>query len=216
MQETPFSLEQFELLFKEHFKQLALLAYKDAEDKDVARNIVQEFYVKFWETQHVIHLKQPFEVYVAHAVNGRHTGCSMQEQLYLRLSQAIAFMPEQRRRVFLLSAADNVNYAGIARQLHISVNTVKFHLKAAYVFLRNECFRREEAPVIQEYFLIREAAKGWQELADTNLDEEWNKLAARITTKQKDNTFWCRATAIAVITIALAGTICFLLHRLAH
>lgn len=215
MQETPFSLEQFELLFKEHFKQLALLAYSVVKDKDVARNIVQEFYLKFWQTQHTIQLKGPFETYAALAVNG-HTGCSRPGQFYLRLSQAIAFMPEQRRHIFLLSAADNVNYASIARQLHIPVNTVKLHLKAAYVFLRKECFRQDETPAIPAYFLIREAAKGWQELAGTDLDNEWDQLAASITTKQKDRTLWCRATAIVIITIALAGILCFLLNILSH
>ncbi|QJB32808.1 RNA polymerase sigma-70 factor [Chitinophaga oryzae] len=166
MQETPFSLEQFELLFKEHFKPLALLAYSVVKDKDVAKDIVQEFFVKFWETQHTLQLRGPFEGYAARAVKNRSlnyiarqevqdkhrqlfaamppddqdTGHADREQFYQRLSHAIDCMPEQRRRVFLMSAADNKKYADIARELNISINTVKFHIKAAYVFLRNEAF----------------------------------------------------------------------------
>ncbi|RBL89169.1 RNA polymerase sigma-70 factor [Chitinophaga flava] len=166
MQETPFSLEQFELLFKEHFKQLALLAYSVVKDKDVAKDIVQEFFVKFWETQHTIQLRGAFDSYAARAVKNRSLNYlasqevkdrhqqlfaamtpddpdmdhADREQFYQRLSHAIDCMPEQRRRVFLMSAADNMKYADIARELNISVNTVKFHIKAAYVFLRNESF----------------------------------------------------------------------------
>ncbi|WP_343744055.1 RNA polymerase sigma-70 factor [Chitinophaga sp.] len=166
MQETPFSLEQFELLFKEHFKPLALLAYSVVKDKDVARDIVQEFFVQFWETQHTIPLRGPFEIYAARTVKNRSlnhiarqevqdkhqplfatmppedqdAGDGDREQFFQRLSQAIDCMPEQRRRVFLMSAADNKKYAEIARELNISINTVKFHIKAAYVFLRNEAF----------------------------------------------------------------------------
>lgn len=166
MQETPFSLEQFELLFKEHFKSLALLAYSVVKNKDVARDIVQEFFVKFWETQHTIPLREPFETYAARAVKNRsldhiarqevqdthqqpfaakspeypEADHGDREQFYQRLSHAIDCMPEQRRRVFLMSAADNKKYAEIARELNISINTVKFHIKAAYVFLRSEAF----------------------------------------------------------------------------
>jgi RNA polymerase sigma-70 factor (ECF subfamily) len=163
MQDTPFSLEQFELLFKEHFKSLALLAYSVVKDRDVAKDIVQEFFVKFWETQHTIQLRGPFESYAARAVKNRSLNYiarqevqdkhrqlfaamppdddqGEKEQFYQRLSHAIDCMPEQRRRVFLMSAADNKKYAEIARELNISINTVKFHIKAAYVFLRNEAF----------------------------------------------------------------------------
>ncbi|MBC9931947.1 RNA polymerase sigma-70 factor [Chitinophaga qingshengii] len=166
MQETPFSLEEFELLFKEHFKPLALLAYSVVKDKDVAKDVVQEFFVKFWETQHTIQLRGPFELYAARAVKNRSLNYiarqevqdkhqqlfaalapdnpdnshAHREQFYQRLSHAIDCMPEQRRRVFLMSAAGNKKYADIARELNISVNTVKFHIKAAYVFLRNEAF----------------------------------------------------------------------------
>ena len=52
------------------------------------------------------------------------------------LQQAIGQLPEQQRKVYLLSRQDGLTYAQIADTLQISVNTVKTHLKEALRALR--------------------------------------------------------------------------------
>ncbi|MBS1567024.1 MAG: sigma-70 family RNA polymerase sigma factor, partial [Bacteroidetes bacterium] len=56
---------------------------------------------------------------------------------YLQIITAVNNLPEQRRKVFILSRQHDMTYAGIARTLGISVNTVKMHLRLAYQELRN-------------------------------------------------------------------------------
>jgi RNA polymerase sigma-70 factor (ECF subfamily) len=56
-----------------------------------------------------------------------------------QLWAAIDRLPEQRKRIFLLSNRDNLSYAEIADQLNISINTVKTQIRLAYQFLREEC-----------------------------------------------------------------------------
>ena len=47
-------------------------------------------------------------------------------------------MPEECRKVFLLSRYGDKSYAEIADELNISVNTVKYHIKKALSLLREE------------------------------------------------------------------------------
>jgi RNA polymerase sigma-70 factor (ECF subfamily) len=61
------------------------------------------------------------------------------EKQYNALWEALNKMPEQRRKVFLMSNQDKVKYKDIALQLGISVNTVKTHIRLALQFLRMEC-----------------------------------------------------------------------------
>jgi RNA polymerase sigma-70 factor (ECF subfamily) len=57
---------------------------------------------------------------------------------------AVQRLPEQRRKIFLLSNGDGYKYSEIAEQLNISLNTVKTQLKKAYETLRQERERLEK------------------------------------------------------------------------
>ena len=54
------------------------------------------------------------------------------------LDRAIDEMPEERRRVFILVRMENKTYQEAADMLHISVNTVKYHLKRAHAELQDK------------------------------------------------------------------------------
>nr|WP_255492095.1 RNA polymerase sigma-70 factor [Chitinophaga sp. Cy-1792] len=164
IQQPPFSLADYELLFKAHVRHLRVVAFSMVKDVDAAKDIVQEFYVKFWEIQHKVVLDTGFEAYAVRAVKNRclnyleqkavaarhelaysdlhpeqdPTGIN-REDYYIKIAAAMAKMPEQRLKVFRLSTLEGFKYTEIAEQLDISVNTVKFHIKAAYAFLRQEC-----------------------------------------------------------------------------
>ena len=59
-----------------------------------------------------------------------------QEKLICRLEEEIENLPEQRRDVLKMSVYKKMSYLQIAEVMHISVNTVKTHMKKAYQELR--------------------------------------------------------------------------------
>ncbi|WP_455584284.1 RNA polymerase sigma-70 factor [Bacteroides sp.] len=59
-------------------------------------------------------------------------------ELETKIEEIIQSMPEECKQVFLLSRYREKSYAEIADELHISVNTVKYHIKKALSLLREE------------------------------------------------------------------------------
>lgn len=69
------------------------------------------------------------------------TDAATEQQLGLKecqhlLQQAIAQLPNQQKRVYLLSRENGLQYNEIASSLHLSVNTVKDYMKQALHFIR--------------------------------------------------------------------------------
>jgi RNA polymerase sigma-70 factor (ECF subfamily) len=136
---------------------------------DAAKDIVQDFFIRFWEKRNSLQLHTGFEAYAYSAVKNRSlnfiasedvktrrqeevrhnlyvagassetTQSDARERYRVQLIQAIEKLPEQRRKVFLLSNVGGLKYTEIAQQLNISVNTVKTQIRKAYLFLREEC-----------------------------------------------------------------------------
>jgi len=53
-----------------------------------------------------------------------------------RIKEVIGTMPVESRKVFILSRYEEKSYSEIADELHISINTVKYHIKQALSILR--------------------------------------------------------------------------------
>lgn len=158
------TMQEFAALFHEHYQWLCLQAYKIVDDWHASEDIVQEFFTKCWQNRSAITIKESWRAFGARSVKNaalnylkkedtrtRHetaaTPSGMEENVvpldvplnsvdekYFRLLKAIDNMPEQRKRVFLLSI--DKTYAEVASELNISINTVKMHLKLAYNELR--------------------------------------------------------------------------------
>ena len=58
------------------------------------------------------------------------------QELQTKLDSLMCALPEQCRKVFLMSRIDDMTYEEIAAQMDISVNTVKYHIKTALQKLR--------------------------------------------------------------------------------
>jgi RNA polymerase sigma-70 factor (ECF subfamily) len=58
-------------------------------------------------------------------------------ELQAKFDILIASLPEQCRKTYHLSRVDNLTYDEIAARMHISVNTVKHHIKTALLKLRD-------------------------------------------------------------------------------
>ena len=62
----------------------------------------------------------------------------MAQELEGEITKAIGRLPEECRCVFQMSRFEEKKYEEIARELQISVNTVKYHIKHALALLRED------------------------------------------------------------------------------
>jgi RNA polymerase sigma-70 factor (ECF subfamily) len=155
--------------FRDHYSFLCTAAFNVVEDEDVAKDIVQNFFLYCLDKQSELQIAVSFRNYAFRAVRNaalsykkkaekvdyddeilHRAAAAMQykseleneereEERNVVLWEIIGQMPEKRRRIFLLSNKEGLKYTEIATQLDISVNTVKTHIRLSYEFLRREC-----------------------------------------------------------------------------
>ncbi|WP_341837966.1 RNA polymerase sigma-70 factor [Chitinophaga pollutisoli] len=156
----------FEEQFRIHYVLLCRAAYYIVLDQDAARDIVQDFFLYCWNKRHDIQITRDFKSYALRSVKNaslRYLEKSGKVQLAeiqvieamseyfpeeergeddsrnAALWAAVSRMPEQRRKVFLMSNQEGLKYKDIAETMGISINTVKTQIKQALQFLRKEC-----------------------------------------------------------------------------
>lgn len=140
---------------------------------DAAKDVVQDFFFRYWGKRDALRTPDSFERYAFRAIRNsvinyqqsaatrnRHnvqaTAADMydpqsdastlqrEDQLKAGLLLAIQSLPDQRRKIFLLSNGEGYKYSEVADKLNISVNTVKTQLRKAYETLRLERERLEK------------------------------------------------------------------------
>lgn len=157
--------QEFVNLFRQNHKFLYMIAVRYVSDADTAKDIVQDFFIHYWEKRQSS-LKGNFEAYAARSVKnrcisylrsqqtadkrinrfGNETYCDVDEEeevmdketLKLRIFKAIDQLPPERKRIMLLSTKEGLTNKKIAEQLGISIHTVKSQLVKAYAFIRKE------------------------------------------------------------------------------
>ena len=158
------SLEEFEHLFKNTFSKFCLKAYRMVGDKEIAKDLVQEVFIKFWNKKEDYKEIQSLEAYiyrsvVNHTLNylntNKRTNASkekfkltvssstneLEEQISLnetrkKIQDGIDQLSPMCKKVFLLSRHEEMTYKEIASFLKISENTVDNHIKKALKILR--------------------------------------------------------------------------------
>jgi len=161
------SQKDYESLFHQYYQWLCLQACKITADWHAAEDIVQEFFARCWQNRMSIQIKESFAGFALVSVrNGalnylkkettrlKHETASSPvltdagvshlsgqpddtDRRYLQIITAVNNLPEQRRKAFILSRQHQMKYADIAKELGISINTVKMHLRLAYQELRD-------------------------------------------------------------------------------
>lgn len=172
-------IREFESLFQQHYQWLCLLCYKITRNWNEAEDLVQDFFARCWQKRDSIVIRESWKAFAARSVknaalnqlqkeNIRHKHENAvqynteilqedagpdaeEEQRYLDLINAINQLPEQRRKVFLLSRRPDLRYTDIASLLGISVNTVKMHVRLSYQELRKVL----ESAIIFFYFFTQ-------------------------------------------------------------
>lgn len=92
-------------------------------------------YNKSFHAKKVGHLQSDSLLYVDDASHP--LGLLMESELFSHYQEAVMNLPDESRRVFLMSREEDMKYEEIAEQLDISVNTVKYHIKQSLAMLRD-------------------------------------------------------------------------------
>jgi len=160
-------IDQFETMFRRNHQFLCAVAMQYVHDQFIAEDMVQEFFIDFWQRRHTIQLTTSFEAYARRAVKykcidflrksavtekrnamlaaleAEQEGGNEPEydeirhQRYLKVVELIQRLPESRQNIFIMHAVGKMSYAAIAEKQNISINTVKTQLSRAYAALRN-------------------------------------------------------------------------------
>ncbi|SMD15369.1 RNA polymerase sigma-70 factor [Pedobacter nyackensis] len=158
---------QFESFVRDNYRFLCLMAFRHVGDMDVAKDMVQDFFLDFWNRRDKLNIQSSLEAYAARSVkylcmahqNKQKLTISLDdhaleiesldpeeelnqllknETMHDRLALAIEKLPVERKKIFVLSNKEGLTYQQIADQLGISINTVKTQIKKAYAFIRED------------------------------------------------------------------------------
>ena len=159
------SEQEFEQLFKEHFKSLYAYAFTILKNEAIAEETVQNVFYKIWEKKVPDNIQTSLKAYLYKAVYHeslnylKHQKIKARYQLHVmhqsknhidqaasrkilvkeleeKLRDAMNALPQQCRTIFQLSRFEGLKYQEIADQLGISVKTVENQMGKALKQLR--------------------------------------------------------------------------------
>ena len=155
------SLEAFHQIFDRYYELLCNYAMLITQDRATAEEVADDVLFQLWKNHERLHIDN-LEHYLLRATRNRSINELTQSRLpdtYFkeceklltcdstplddmvlqeyrrRLDKAISEMPTGMQRVFRLSREEDMSYNDIANKLGISVNTVKYQIKAALATL---------------------------------------------------------------------------------
>ena len=156
----------FDTLFARYYKNLCYYSNKIVSNGEIAEDIVQELFIKIWETREKILIEKFVKAYLYRSIYNRSINylrdnknlknnvsndLNMATQhsynnadndiLYFELEsklfEIINSFPEKQKKVFLLKRFDNFTYKEIAQELDISEKMVEKYLSKATKKLRD-------------------------------------------------------------------------------
>ena len=160
----------FNHLFFNYNKKIYSLARKFKLSHEDAEEIVQEVFIRIWKNRHLINPELSFNAYVFKITQNfilkyfRHktiqnayvnyvvTHSKVQEDLVTHLesdnlnstiNNYISKLPDQQKKVFLMSRRDNLSHEEISKKLQISIRTVESHIYKALKFLKQKLSSEE-------------------------------------------------------------------------
>ncbi|WP_303922480.1 RNA polymerase sigma-70 factor [Draconibacterium sediminis] len=154
----------FEKLFKLYYGYLCNFATKIIDDDVAAEEIVQDFFVKFWERRADLKVETSLKNYLFRSVKNlclnyiKHSNIKLlhaqkviaesetnsfnndyiEVDLAADIAKSIEELPEKRREIFRLSREEGLKYREIAEKLNISIKTVEAQMSLAIKSLRDK------------------------------------------------------------------------------
>jgi RNA polymerase sigma factor (sigma-70 family) len=156
----------FETVFKQYYKSLRLQAYLILNNEQDAEDQVQQLFLDIWNRQLYRNVQESLKAYLHMAIRNRCINCltkashrnkaleqyadSLQvtvEEEYNEpalegyFQSALNELPRQRSKAFHLVYMEDRKYNEAAREMGISINSLKSHLKLAVKFLKMQLQR---------------------------------------------------------------------------
>ena len=154
----------FEQLFRWYYQTLCVFASRVLQNDDEAEELVQDFFVKFWEKRAQIQIETSLKSYlfrsvknlclnqikhekiktqhanlvIAEAEEYEYRDSFIEPDLQKDIEKSIAELPEKRQEIFRLSREEGLKYREIADRLNISVKTVEAQMGLAIKTLREK------------------------------------------------------------------------------
>ncbi|SDH48748.1 RNA polymerase sigma-70 factor, ECF subfamily [Dyadobacter soli] len=153
-----------ELLFRRYYAPLRNHAVRFVYSRQIAEDLVSDVFCTFWDNKLHEQITTSYRAYLFKAVRNRARnyvlwelkkdsngaeegllltdnspgpdGTLLLEELRMRLDQSIQNLPNQCRKVFLLSRLEGKSYREIADQTNLSVRTVEVHIRKALSTIR--------------------------------------------------------------------------------
>ncbi len=157
------SSDAFRTLFYMHSAKLYNWSYKITKSKETSEDIVQDFFIRYWEKKESLDFYPSFLAYAYRSIynaslnylrdNERYVygyevtlmGMSEEdsrseeaEELQKHLLNAISELPEKCRKIFVMATLEKKKYSEVASKFGISVNTVKVQVSKAYRIIRKK------------------------------------------------------------------------------
>lgn len=166
MELTGGSETAFTFLFERYSEEVCNFIYRFTRNRETARELTQDVFMKLWVHHATIDNTQSFEGYLYsiarnHLFNFLKRRLKEQEvlkqiktgdtendpfemQVYREVfsvySNSVASLPARQRQVFILNREEGLTYQQIAVQLGISVSAVEKHMSAALRTLRGTMY----------------------------------------------------------------------------
>ena len=173
-----FGEDCFENLFKRHYAFLCLVSYAILKDKDASKDIVQDFFVSYWQKRNDISIEISFQAYAVKAVKNLSLQAvkkaekerlmveNLANQEYdfqefidksserIKVMEVLNKLPLKRREIFIAAILNGHSYVEIAESRNTKI-TIKSSfwkdLKRSYLLLRS--FQKEDFIVILGFIL---------------------------------------------------------------
>jgi RNA polymerase sigma-70 factor (ECF subfamily) len=153
--------EALELLFKKYYKLLTISAFYILKNEMEAEDMVQAFFVDFWERQLFNNINSSLKAYLTTAIRNRclkeiekealrqkrladyqYTISELEEEQEvicgeINVDKILADLSVQRFQAVTLVHYQNKKYKEAAYEMGISVNSLKTHLKLAFKTMRD-------------------------------------------------------------------------------
>jgi len=160
-------VKAFESLFKQYYAPLCQFAVKYVNDKDIAEEIVQDFFYQYWKTKETTAMPRSLKAYMYISVRNnslkylRHQSVrqkyamklaeNMREnseysiqptleakELQDKINEILNGLPERCAIIFRMSRYEGLKYKEIAEALSISIKTVEANMGKALQALREK------------------------------------------------------------------------------
>ncbi len=156
------SRKAYEAFFKGYYQDLFLWANSILKDPDAAEDIVQEFFVDFWEKKRYKSITSNLQSYIFRSVRNSCLNYIRREKKLIHdiehleeqevapkinletlenseeIYSAINQLPEKCREVFMLCCVNGYTYNEASEDLDVSINTIRTHMVRAFRFLREK------------------------------------------------------------------------------